>query len=64
MYLVAGGAEAYVDLPIRKKGEERSRPGIFVGYDEISRAYKFLPSGERKWVTVRTIFCNEKKMLE
>jgi hypothetical protein len=57
-------AEAYVDLPIRKKGEERSRPGIFVGYDEISRAYKFLPSGERKWVTVRTIFCNEKKMLE
>jgi hypothetical protein len=56
-------AEAYVNSLNRRKGEDRSRPGIFVGYDERSRAYKFLPSGERKWMTVRTIFCDEKKML-
>jgi hypothetical protein len=56
-------AEAYIDGQVRRKGGDRSRPGIFVGYDEKSKAYKFLPAGETKWMAVRTLICNEKDMV-
>ena len=48
-------AEAFVPDAVRGKGEDRSRPGLFVGYDEISKGFKFLPDGSRKWVPVRTM---------
>jgi hypothetical protein len=52
-------AEAHIDAGIRRKGEDKSRPGLFVGYDEASRAYKFLPDGARKWVAVRSLICDQ-----
>ena len=55
-------AEAYVESKRRKKGDDRSRPGLFVGYDEACRAYKFLPFGSRQWVTVRSLTCDEQNV--
>ena len=53
-------AEALVPKAVRSKGEDKSRPGIFVGYDELGKAYKFLPEGSRKWVPVRSLVCEER----
>jgi hypothetical protein len=52
-------AEALVPDAVRGKDGDRSRPGIFVGYDEVSKGYKFLPDGSRKWVPVRTVAFDE-----
>jgi hypothetical protein len=41
-------AEAHVPEQLRRKGEDRSVPGLFVGYDELSRASRFLPEGKRQ----------------
>jgi hypothetical protein len=56
-------AEAHVPSEIRRKGEDRSRPGIFVRYEESSKAYRFLPDGEKRWVVVRSISCNEQLLV-
>ena len=64
LFVFGSKAEAFVDSAVRKKGEERSKPGIFVGYDEKSRAYKFLPKGQKKWITVRTLMCDEGQMVQ
>jgi hypothetical protein len=63
LYIFGSKAEAYIDEPLRKKGGNRSRPGIFVGYDGVGKAYRFLPAGETKWIPVRTLVCNEKDMV-
>jgi hypothetical protein len=63
LFIFGSRAEAFVDEALRKKGEHRSRSGIFVGYDESTKAYKFLPDGERKWISIRSIVCNERDMV-
>ena len=55
-------AEALVPGQLRSKGGDKSASGIFVGYDDVSRAYKFLRDGSRKWVPVRTLACDEKEV--
>jgi hypothetical protein len=57
-------AEIYINEAQRKKGNDRTKPGIFVGYDESSKSYKFLPNGENRWVSTRTIFCDERTLGE
>jgi hypothetical protein len=52
-------AEALVPDALRTKGSDRTRSGIFVGYDEVSRGYRFLPDGSKKWVSVRTLAFKE-----
>jgi hypothetical protein len=52
-------AEAHLKGMALRKGADRSIPGLFVGYDESSMTYKFLPDGARKWVPVRTMVCQE-----
>jgi hypothetical protein len=34
-------------------GQDEAEPGRFVGYDERGRAYKFLPSNKRQWISTR-----------
>jgi hypothetical protein len=53
-------AEAHVPHQRRLKGQDKSIPGRFVGYDEEGRAYKFLPSGKRQWTSTRDIVFDER----
>jgi hypothetical protein len=53
-------AEAMMHGKMLRKGADRSVPGIFVGYDESSCSFKFLPDRTRKWVPVRTLVCEER----
>jgi hypothetical protein len=46
-------AEALVPKQVRLKGEDRTVSGIFVGYDNVSKLFKFLPDGARKWMAVQ-----------
>jgi hypothetical protein len=59
MRVFGSKAEALVPGQTRHKGDDRSRPGLFVGYDEVGKAYKFLPDGGRKWIPVRSMVCDE-----
>jgi hypothetical protein len=52
-------AEALIPAETRRKDDLRSVSGMFVGYDEDSRAYKFLPDGSRKWKSVRSLKFDE-----
>jgi hypothetical protein len=63
LFIFESKAEAFVDEALRRKGDNRFRSGLFVGYDDSSRAYKFLPDGERKWILVRSIVCNKRDMV-
>jgi hypothetical protein len=51
--------EAFVQPQLRLKGQDKSNPGRIVGYDEISRAYRFLPDGQKRFIIVRSIKCDE-----
>jgi hypothetical protein len=57
-------AEAYIHSAARKKDEDRTVPGLFVGYDDNTRSYKFIPNGKKKWIAVRTLMCDEQKYLQ
>jgi hypothetical protein len=48
-------AEAHIPYQRRLKGQNKSEPGRFVGYDEQGRAYKFMPSGKKKWISTRDV---------
>jgi hypothetical protein len=63
LFIFESRAEAFVDEALRRKGDNCFRSGLFVGYDDSSRAYKFLPDGERKWILVRSIVCNKRDMV-
>jgi hypothetical protein len=53
-------AEALVPKQVRLKGEDKTTSGIFVGYDNMTKSFKFLPDGARRWVAVRTMACEER----
>jgi len=48
-------AKAHINAGIRRKEEDKSRPGLFVGYDESSRSFNFLPGG----TGVISLICDE-----
>jgi hypothetical protein len=52
-------AEAKVPDETRRKQSDKSMPGIFVGYDEVKGASKFLPDGRKHWIPIRTVVCDE-----
>jgi hypothetical protein len=55
-------AEALVAKAARLKEEDKTVSGIMVGYDESSRAYKFMPRGKKKWIATRTLICDEESI--
>jgi hypothetical protein len=56
LFVLGCRAEAYIDEPKeRPLGDDRSKLGLFVGYDKCSRYSKFLPTGKRKRITVRLL---------
>ena len=52
-------AEAMVPKQARTKGADKSISGVFVGYDGVSKSFRFLPDGARRWIAVRTMACEE-----
>jgi hypothetical protein len=56
--------EAFVQPQIRLKGQDKSTPGRVVGYDDVSRAYRFIPDGGKKFILVRSVKCDEWSVID
>jgi hypothetical protein len=60
------GCPCYVYVPkaIRRKGESKAFPGVFVGYDVLRWGYRVLPLGKSQYVVARSVIFDESTLYE